>query len=473
MSTNLKGKPLKPLKPNALALLNQKAKPITNMKDHAPGEEKVPDELKQIATEAKEIALLKHQLTNNPQNVNEFLTRKYTDGNSFAVARKDTYDNSEERKRAGISFTYHVFYPINPGGTDPFPNNKYMITDRLVDTESGDEYYYHFPIRKGHVSGIPYYKTDYFNELVTPDGKPAPVEAYPNTPGYDTRNRLFYALQTLARHLKIGNSTLPRDAYKILEENEFMDETGKLNLAVKVGVMVEKYFHKFQSPERRIYGIQYLEKEMKTLPQALEMPEGLVPPSAVGEAAETAAPATATTTTTTTTTKSKDDDDTLKEFQIPPQEAGKVTVRSSKPLGTLFNDKSINKPLPTAKDSVEEVIKKLEARGVTVRAYRGTPKTRATSIEKDEKPLPLCFGTHGVVLLYVRPFMVGLNYLQYRNTVTLLYSEWIDSINKQNMTSIIPTGRIAELIRHNFGSELLDDPLSMTDVVPKEGSGYK
>lgn len=42
-----------------------------------------------------------------------------------------------------------------------------------------------------------------------------------------------------------------------------MGPCGELNLDVKTGIMVEKYFLKFQDPTRQPYGIQYLDREFK------------------------------------------------------------------------------------------------------------------------------------------------------------------------------------------------------------------
>jgi hypothetical protein len=308
-------------KPNALELLNAKAVPIKSMQDHNVDEIAVPGELKQLENEAKEVTLLRHQLANTPQDVNTFLLNKYTDGTSFALAEKNKYDNSDERKRVGISFTYHVFYPEDPNNTLERANNKYVITDKLLDTATGDEYFYHFPIRKCLYKQLPYYQIDVFNELINTDGTTAGIPT--DYPGGG--NRIFHSLQTLAAQLRVGVPNLPRDVYKCLVENEFMSTSGKLDLAVKTGVMVEKYFLKFDSMDRKPHGIRYLEKQFKA------------PPAAVPAVAPTAVPTEVPPVVVPTPTTESVDEPPIADLDTipPPQEEGKSlyglhSVKSSK-----------------------------------------------------------------------------------------------------------------------------------------------
>ena len=85
-------------------------------------------------------------------------------------------------------------------------------------------------------------------------------------------NRIFHSLQTLSSQLRVGVPNLPRDVFRCLIENDFMSPDGKLDLAVKTDVMVEKYFLKFDSLDRKPYGIRYLEKQYKSTSTPAEKP---------------------------------------------------------------------------------------------------------------------------------------------------------------------------------------------------------
>lgn len=447
-------------KPNVIELLNQKAKPIEGSKNHNPDEGMVTEEIKQMQTEIKEIALLKDQLNNRPNDVNSFLQSKYTDGSAFAVAQKDKYDNSDERKRVGISFTYHVFYPINPEEKLEFANNKYVITSKLLDVVTGDEYFYHFPIRKVTYKQLPYYKIDYFDELITPDGKSAAPADYTGN-----EDRLFNALQTLSANLNVGNSHLPRDVYNTLIRNSFMSDKGKLTLDVRTGVMVEKYFLKFDSLDRKKYGIQYLEKEFKKNPTAtVDIPENIITPEAVGS--ETDKKEVAETTTTTTTNapvKVEVEDDSTENVQelteIVVQKPGEVTVSSySSGSGKISWVKA--RPIPKTGDSIPDVVKLLRARNVTVTILKGTTVSKA-EFSKNECPVPLCYGKSCVLLVYLRPLVWGMNGKMYEKGSKALYDSWLASITTGQMKSTNPAGKIREMVMRDFDMKMNASPVQI------------
>jgi hypothetical protein len=366
-------------KPDAVALLNAKAVTIKAMQDRNADEQAVPAEVLRQETDAKEVALLRHQLTNTPRNVNSFLLNKYSDGTAFAVAEKDKYDNSKERKSAGISFTYHVFYPEDPKSTLDLANNRYVVTDKILDMETGDEYYYHFPIRKVIFVGIPYYQNEYSRELINTDGSTTKIPTqYPGV-----GNPLFHSLRTLAAQLRVGVPQLPPNVFQCLIENDFMTREGKLNLAVKTGVMVEKYFLKFDSQDRKAHGMRYLEQEFGNVVAdvpGLEVPEPVKELAAVVPEVVTP-PEVAVPEVVVPKPVTELDDEHVEQVD------GKVTVKSSAGKSRKGLERL---PLPHVDDSLETVIKKLRARGVTVLHLRGTYASKA--VIASAKPIPLCFG---------------------------------------------------------------------------------
>lgn len=444
-------------KADALKLLNLKAVPIKSMQDYNMDEKALPIEVEALKRDEKELALLAHQANNRPTDVNSFLLQKYTDGSNFARAEKDKYDNSDERKNAGISFTYHVFYPEDAASKLERASNRYIITDKIIDTATGDEYFYHFPIRKVAFLGMPYFITDFFGELINTDGTTVGIPI--GYPGYG--NPLFSSLQTLAVQLRVGKATLSASVYKNLMENGFMIKGGKLTLDVRTGVLVEKYFLSFNSIEKKPFGIQYLEKELKygeveVLKQSVprRLPVAKRPGSKVEPEPEPETEA-------AKTIPVEDEAEAEEKIpDIPEQTAGLVTVWST--AGLDFKEVE-NLPLPTLGDSIEDVVKKLRDRGVSVTFLKSSSKTKAPLFNTDW-PIPLCYGKSNVLLVQIRPLVLGFNSTQYQNQATALWRLWIKSITPQSMSSYIPSGMMRGVIERDFGKGILDTPSKVTET---------
>ena len=182
---------------------------------------------KQLAVmdrEIKEKKLMAYQLKTNPQNVSNFLANKYSDGN-FNVGVVDRYDNSDERKKHGITFDYHVY--LKPESELKVPkekrgHNKYILSEPVHDRSTGDSYTYHIPVWMDTSGEVPFYMTDYGENLSDPNSK-----------------GLLWALGRLRSAIDSGLYRVRPEVEEILTQWGFLDN-GKIVHDIKRGVIVEK-----------------------------------------------------------------------------------------------------------------------------------------------------------------------------------------------------------------------------------------
>lgn len=210
------------------------------------GEEKTID--KQLAImkrEKQEKKLLEYQLKNNPMTVSTFLSNKYADGN-FNVALRDRYDNSEERKKLGLTFDYHVYLPKNSSYDGNRVNTKYILSDPIEDQTTGDTYTYHVPVWIDSSGAVPIFKTDYGDEIDKP-----------------TSSSILWALSKLKTAVESRRFDLDADAYDTLKEWGFINDDGKIIHDIKNGVLVEKYLRSIIPEGRRAAAIAYLDRKIK------------------------------------------------------------------------------------------------------------------------------------------------------------------------------------------------------------------
>lgn len=235
---------------NQLSLMGDKMTPNL-MKT---GEEDVNNQLQTMKQEIREKKLLEYQLNSKKGDVNEFLKRKYSDGN-FNEAIFDGYDNSENRILNDITFEYHVFFDRRGDPKDASidryrdsrPADSWILTKPLVSSV-GDRYIYHIPIRKSvNSSGVPIYETDEDEELDY-NGKSL------------SKDGLVYALNDLYDRMQKNLNNIPPMTYKILESFGFISNN-KLKLDIK-GYLVEKYLNGYL-PTKRKEVIEYLNKGFK------------------------------------------------------------------------------------------------------------------------------------------------------------------------------------------------------------------
>lgn len=235
---------------NQLSLMGDKMTPNL-MKT---GEEDVNNQLQTMKQEIREKKLLEYQLNSKKGDVNEFLKRKYSDGN-FNEAIFDGYDNSENRILNDITFEYHVFFDRRGDPKDANldryrdsrPADPWILTKPLVSSV-GDRYIYHIPIRKSvNSSGVPIYETDEDEELDY-NGKSL------------SKDGLVYALNDLYDRMQKNLNNIPPMTYKILESFGFISNN-KLKLDIK-GYLVEKYLNGYL-PTKRKEVIEYLNKGFK------------------------------------------------------------------------------------------------------------------------------------------------------------------------------------------------------------------
>lgn len=249
-------KPDAPLKKNVLDILKTKTVKILAHESSDKNQELVPSQIIELKQQADELNLLRHQVMNNG-NVNDFLIRKYTDGGPIGVAKEARYDNSKERIEAGISYEYHVYYPMNEQDKFKLANHRYIITPKLIDHKTGDHYYYHFPIREFIYNNQFFYKIDYLEELVTTGGIPAAPSGY-----YYNNDRLFFALGVLSQRITIQDPRLEASIMSTLVDHGFITMPGgKLHLDVQLDrVVVEKYFLKLNQ-DKKMVAMEYLTEE--------------------------------------------------------------------------------------------------------------------------------------------------------------------------------------------------------------------
>lgn len=203
---------------------------------------------KQIAImdrEIKEKKLLDYKLRNDPQNVSNFLANKYSEGN-FNRGVVDRYDNSEERKKHGITFDYHVYFkPDKRIKSENRGHNKFTLSDTIIDRSVGDSYTYHVPVWLDHSGDHPFYVTDY-GEIVS-----------------DPKSRgLLWALRQLKNAIEGGRFQIEPEAETVLNQWGFLDN-GKIIHDIKNGVMVEKYLKSFNNEDKKLNAVQYLDTMVK------------------------------------------------------------------------------------------------------------------------------------------------------------------------------------------------------------------
>jgi hypothetical protein len=249
-------KPSAPLKKNVLDILKTKTVKILAHESSDKNQELVPSQIIELKQQADELNLLRHQVMNNG-NVNDFLIRKYTDGGPIGTAKEARYDNSKERIEAGISYEYHVYYPMNEQDNFKLANHRYIITPKLIDHKTGDHYYYHFPIREFIFNNQFFYKIDYLEELVTTGGIPAAPSGY-----YYNNDRLFFALGVLSQRITNQDPRLEASIMSTLVDHGFITMPGgKLHLDVQLDrVVVEKYFLKLNQDKKTV-AMEYLTEE--------------------------------------------------------------------------------------------------------------------------------------------------------------------------------------------------------------------
>ena len=301
------------------------------------GEEKTIDEqLSIMKREKDEKKLLEYQLKNNPQNVSTFLANKYADGN-FNLAVKDRYDNSEERKKSGLTFDYHVYLPMDERYNGKRGHNKYALSDTILDRSSGDSYTYHLPIWINSEGEIPFFVTDYGEEVDNSNSR-----------------GLKWALQQLRIAIDSGRFFLDPLSEEILSQFGFL-VAGKIIHDIKGDILVEKYLKSIHPPEKKAEAVRYLDFFVKdnSTPEVEKKPEAEQAPT--------------------------EDvvDDTFEEIRTALGK-GASEVKSFEQLRTLFNKEG---------PSLEELRMDLENKGVSA-----TSLDRLVAEFKDEEDAPIDVG---------------------------------------------------------------------------------
>lgn len=206
----------------------------------------IDQQLSKMDREKREKKLMQYQLKNNPQTVSNFLVNKYSDGN-FNKAGLDRYDNSEERKKLGITFDYHVYFKPEKEFNDRRANNKYVMSETIIDRTVGDNYTYHIPVWIDTTGEVPIFMTDY-GEIVN-----------------DPASRgLLWSLKQLRDAIESRSFSVPPEADDILSQWGFI-KNGRIVHDLKHGFMVEKYLKSIGNEDKKENAIKYLDTMVKAL----------------------------------------------------------------------------------------------------------------------------------------------------------------------------------------------------------------
>lgn len=204
----------------------------------------IDKQLEKMKREKKEKKLLEYQLKTYPQNVSSFLVNKYSDGN-FNVGSIDRYDNSDERKKHGITFDYHVYFKPEKQHDAKRGHNKYVMSVPIVDRIVGDTYTYHIPVWLNTDGQAPFYVTDYGENVDDPNAR-----------------GLLWALKELRGAIESKSLQISSQADSVLTQWGFL-KNGKIIHDPKRGFMVEKYLKSIANTDKQVDAIKYLDTMIK------------------------------------------------------------------------------------------------------------------------------------------------------------------------------------------------------------------